>query len=1036
MSSQPTTMRQTMASDDNSRKGFGELWDEALQRYKKETKQDLLSLPFAKDFPSRPSNASKVLEHFKKRDESFKTFRDLGHKVLSVLESIVHFVHLFIDSGAEAAAASNVVPGGKAIFVAVGAMLQATQGVSRLYDAVETLLQKVTDYLERVSIHLEPLTPPSPALMDILIDTLVHILTTLALATRYCNSVIASDSRAKNVARAVFRRGKDYFRVLVDKTGVQDTLDKLEALTEKERLLTAVSSYAAIREVQPQVKLIYDEAALSALRSWLRPPDPKPANYDNKSRPGSCQWFIDSQQFKQWKASKDDVYWVYGNAGAGKSVLCSAAIDSLREDPTLLLAYFYVDYSTLEQREGWSGLVSSLIFQIGTGPKACFDYIEAKRRSDPSPRDRPPYLNLLEMLSDLLPISGRTVLVLDALDELPESTRRNYLFPFLERLRLDSSKAKVRWLITSRPESDIRDHFTSSPTRFATYSLDLDGASQHEIELNAYVANHLSRLHLSRWPAVRAKAESILVERANGMFLWVDLQLPRLRSCVNEIEVEDTLQALPMGLHDTYNRILENIDHSVNSIQRVRRLLECIASAKRLLSLIEAIEICSIDFGSAIPQPSSAAITTGDEGSEGLIRSLCPGLLDIVTTDEGQPTVQFIHFSVHEYLLSSELRESSSRAHLYSITEHSANLALSKICLSVLVMDDPITVLRAYADDYWEEHVSPSNEDDLGNFLDAFLQMESLSFARWASSSSPLNRDDTAFHCAARLNLCRHAEKMLAQSSGNSSTHTKSLLTIPGQYGGSALHRAALEGRIEMCRLLLGHGALIDSTDSSGDTPVHDAARRGHSDVVRMLFEHSAADGADPTVRCRARNEDGQTPLHHAAHRGHADVCRLLLSYGALVDDTDKYGDTPVHEATRGGNSDIVRALLEHHAEDETDPTVRCRARNNQGKTPLHKAARWGHADVCRLLLSHGALIDNIDKYGDTPVHDAATEGYLDVARLLLEHRAKNTPQTLPSARRLRENLREHAEADSEGPWGAILEDFASQLEDPTDGSD
>lgn len=145
---------------------------------------------------------------------------------------------------------------------------QATKGVSHLYDAIETLLRKINDYLERVSIHLEPSSPPSPALTNILVDTLVHILVALALATRYCNSAVKDVSRALNVARAIFRRGselrhdssvsvrliwytfpiEDYFRVLVNRTGAQDVLDQLEALTEKERLLTAASSYAVIRK--------------------------------------------------------------------------------------------------------------------------------------------------------------------------------------------------------------------------------------------------------------------------------------------------------------------------------------------------------------------------------------------------------------------------------------------------------------------------------------------------------------------------------------------------------------------------------------------------------------------------------------------------------------------------------------------------------------------------------------------------------------------------------------------------------------------
>lgn len=196
----------------------------------------------------------------------------------------------------------------------------------------------------------------------------------------------------------------------------------------------------------------------------------------------------------------------------------SSVIDTLREDPAQLLAYFYVDYSTQEQRGDWFRLVASLIFQIGTGHNACFDYIEAKWRSDPSPRDRPSDPKLLEMLSDLLLVSGPTIIVLDALDELPESIRRNHVYPFLEKLQLlDASKAKLRWLITSRPESDIWDHCTFSSTRFATYSLDLGATAQHKGEMKVYVTSQLSRSRLNRWPSVRAKAESILVERANGM---------------------------------------------------------------------------------------------------------------------------------------------------------------------------------------------------------------------------------------------------------------------------------------------------------------------------------------------------------------------------------------------------------------------------------------------------------------------------------------------------------------------------------------
>ena len=83
--------------------------------------------------------------------------------------------------------------------------VQATKGVSHLQDAIETLFQRVKDYLERISIHLKPTTPPSTALLDILVDTLVHIFTVLSLTTKYCRSTAENDSKVKKVFRPVAR---------------------------------------------------------------------------------------------------------------------------------------------------------------------------------------------------------------------------------------------------------------------------------------------------------------------------------------------------------------------------------------------------------------------------------------------------------------------------------------------------------------------------------------------------------------------------------------------------------------------------------------------------------------------------------------------------------------------------------------------------------------------------------------------------------------------------------------------------------------
>lgn len=78
-----------------------------------------------------------------------------------------------------------------------------------LYDVTEALLHRFNSYLERIKVHLEPSTPPTPLLMRIFVDTLVQVLTTLAIVTKYCNA-IENQHALQKVARAAFRRTSEF----------------------------------------------------------------------------------------------------------------------------------------------------------------------------------------------------------------------------------------------------------------------------------------------------------------------------------------------------------------------------------------------------------------------------------------------------------------------------------------------------------------------------------------------------------------------------------------------------------------------------------------------------------------------------------------------------------------------------------------------------------------------------------------------------------------------------------------------------------
>jgi ankyrin repeat protein len=67
-------------------------------------------------------------------------------------------------------------------------------------------------------------------------------------------------------------------------------------------------------------------------------------------------------------------------------------------------------------------------------------------------------------------------------------------------------------------------------------------------------------------------------------------------------------------------------------------------------------------------------------------------------------------------------------------------------------------------------------------------------------------------------------------------------------------------------------------------TPLHGAAIEGHVDVCKLLL----AAGANVNTQGRVNSCEVEcTPLHTAAKYGHVEVCELLLAAGADVNTQD-----------------------------------------------------------------------------------------------------------------------------------------------------
>ncbi|KAK7888960.1 hypothetical protein WMY93_024520 [Mugilogobius chulae] len=145
----------------------------------------------------------------------------------------------------------------------------------------------------------------------------------------------------------------------------------------------------------------------------------------------------------------------------------------------------------------------------------------------------------------------------------------------------------------------------------------------------------------------------------------------------------------------------------------------------------------------------------------------------------------------------------------------------------------------------------------------------------------------------------------------------------------SALHLAAMEGRLEHVTSLLSHKAKVGAKDKNGSTPMHYAAAGGHTSIVSALLQSLKNKSVDE------RNTWKKTPLHVAAEKGHDTVVSLLLEAGANINSKDQSKDTPLHCAVRGGHQEVVKRLVDWGQGSGRNKKADLQATNSVGKTPL-----------------------------------------------------------------------------------------------------
>jgi ankyrin repeat protein len=695
---------------------------------------------------------------------------------------------------------------------------------------------------------------------------------------------------------------------------------------------------------------------------------------------GNATLFNNSNEYQNWKTGAESRTLVYrGKLGSGKSVLLANIVEDLNlhfQNKNIGLAYFFCRHDILESLKART-VIGSLARQLLSSMPDLSVVGDLCANS--------PTLDIeaiSKVLHRVLPRNFNICFVLDGLDECSGDERAMVE----QELRTLQTRFTLLLCISSRIEADAGSK--EGYEHFATPSIILLPDDNPDIE--GFISAELESCIMSRKlqigdPSLILEIEDALLRGAQGMFLWVALQIESLCAEKTDKAIRQALKNLPKSLSETFSRILATSLHFAESYQA--RILKLVTVAKRPLTTEELREALSVNPGDTNWNPAVLL--------NNLYSTLtCCGSLVIV--DEEEMTVRLVHHSVKNFLLRSAKDPSG-----IPFTIDSADMEMADVIVTYLnygIFDTQVSSLvvpqiaAASAPSTIIHSILPpsSGVRSLALKLLKSRKQPNCDVGQILSEASehfqPKSVNRFPFYDYAKSNWMQHVRCKLRSEPLKYDLLLRLLekkvldLDITDDSGRTFLSLAVENGHTMIVRLLLEHGVRVDSRDSLGQTPLWWAIKAQRATMARLLLEKGADIGSVDDVRY---------PLLTAVRGGNYEIVGLLLEKGADIGSVDdvRY---PLLTAVRGGNYEIVELLLEKGADIGSLNDVR---------HALLTAVKGGSYEIVELLLEKGANIESVNDARHALL-TAVKGGSYEIVEWLLEKGAD------PDLERLRDTLR------------------------------
>ncbi|KAH8744417.1 hypothetical protein F5882DRAFT_342669 [Hyaloscypha sp. PMI_1271] len=580
---------------------------------------------------------------------------------------------------------------------------------------------------------------------------------------------------------------------------------------------------------------------------------------------------------RSWLEGEDQIYWITGKPGSGKSTLMKyicqpipqqldSSFSKLELNPVtrqpelrcqpylrkwagskrLIIASFYFWNSGINLQMTHTGLLRSLLYQI------LRDYPELIPTAAPSRWESLSLLgssperwkeseleSTLHLAVKAATTDGRLCLIIDGLDEFDGA--HDSLVKFIKSLAHQNTNVKL--CISSRPWVVFQDEFDTKPhLRIETLTYkDI----KHYVSSNLSLDPGFSKLQTLQ-PHFASQLIESIISKAAGVFLWVNLVVVSLLAGMSYgdriPDLQKRLDLLPPDLEELYDKLLRSLDPFY--LEHATQLLMIMETSKNPLPLIIFSFADEESVESVMKMPNTMSekeIAIRVDNMARRLNSRWKGLLEIDRALEAagnlrahaHQTVQYLHRTVKDFIKSRKVQEFLQSSLTSPFDPHLS------LCVAHYAYIKALSASTAVAEEvhlclWYAARVLLMSEDDMIQMLDDMDSTLPVMYAIYEPGTNlPSKHASTA---TSEPNLFHYLGIKWDQE------------TRHGEFGDTFLSLAVIHGVTAYVKARATEGCLVQKPYSLGGSQtwplLNDAVCAGSFNVE--MFECLLSLGADP----------------------------------------------------------------------------------------------------------------------------------------------------------------------------------------------